>query len=141
MHIYCFSASVLSYCLILRQSARTFIHSLIHSLFKITCIKPYSCQCFAKFWNSGSKFYLHIRFYWGPFKKMPAPGLGNRRFDAVSGGGTWAVYFQKAFPGMASVENHCSRVVVFQSMFPSICSISIKWEPITKQILGPHPAS
>lgn len=68
---------------------------------------------------------------------MPVPGLGNRRLDAVSGGGTWAVYFQKAFPGMAGVENHRSRVVVFQSIVPPSAASASSGNPLQNRFLDP----
>lgn len=57
----CYIASTLSYYTI--TEGRTF-YPFIDSFAFLKNI--YSIvRCFTAYWNSGSKFYLHVRVYWG----------------------------------------------------------------------------
>ena len=85
----------------------------LHSLFKIKFIKPYSGRCFAKFWNSGSRFYLPIRFYCETFKKCQYLILATEILMQLVEVALGQCLFKKLSRVVASVENYCSRVVAF----------------------------
>lgn len=64
IHVCCYIASTLSYYTI--TEGRT-IHPFIDSFafLKKHLLNSTIVRCFTEYWNSGSKFYLHVKVYWG----------------------------------------------------------------------------